>query len=281
MCRAAERAGLMFGQAPEAAFTRASPRVQYWRQFDSTRQETAALPGPSSRLFSDAHYHGFWDRSSSRCLGISYLITEPEEPSFISSTAAHYRFDRRYSGHLAAFLFDLASPSFADFGQLIREAPRSTHRGPNASPITLHSRAPARRKAMSASTMAIAATYFMAAPRIGLLILDAGLPASSTSANLIMRLGLGRERIVSARRSSLSAMMPPRPTQPRHAILGMETMLVRFHCWLKFLRGVGDVHQMLQQHTRPDWSKRFHTLVRNRLRPPLRMVGRDQGRPTA
>ena len=134
-----------------------------WRQFDSTRQETAALPGPSSRLFSDAHYHGFWDRSSSRCLGISDLITEPEGPSFISSTATHYRFNRRCSGHLAAFLFDLASPSFADFVQLIREEPRSTHRGPNASPITLHSRAPARRKAISASTMAIAATYFMAA----------------------------------------------------------------------------------------------------------------------
>ena len=119
---------------------------------------------------------------------------------------------------------------------------------------------------MSANTMAIAATYFMAAPRIGLLILDAGLPSSSTSANLIMRLGLGRERIVSARRSSLSAMVPPRPAQPRHAILGMETMLVRFHRWLKFIHGVGDVHQMLQQHTRSDWSKRFRTLVRNRLR---------------
>ena len=92
-----------------------------------------------------------------------------------------------------------------------------------------------------------------------------------------MRLGLGRERIVSARRSSLSAMMPPRPTQPRHAILGMETMLVRLHCRLKFLHGVGDVHQMLQRHTRSDWSKRFRTLVRNRLHHPLRMVGRDQG----
>jgi len=37
ICRAAERAGLMFGLAPETAFTPtlASPRVGYWRQFDS------------------------------------------------------------------------------------------------------------------------------------------------------------------------------------------------------------------------------------------------------
>src|SRR5262245_41577881 len=109
---------------------------------------------------------------------------------------------------------------------------------------------------MSANTMAIAATYFMATPRIGLLILDAGLPSSSTSANLIMRLRLGRERIVSARRSSVSAMVPPRPAHPRHATLGIEPMLVRFHCWLKLLHGVGDVHQMLQQHTKSDWSER-------------------------
>jgi hypothetical protein len=32
----------------------------------------------------------------------------------------------------------------------------------------------------------------------------------------------------------------------------METLLVRFHCSLKFLHGVGDMHQMLQMHTRSD-----------------------------
>ena len=39
ICRAAGRAGGMFGLAPEAAFTptQASPRVEYWRQLDSAQ----------------------------------------------------------------------------------------------------------------------------------------------------------------------------------------------------------------------------------------------------
>jgi hypothetical protein len=38
-----------------------------------------------------------FDRSSSRWLGISDLIAEPEGPSFISPTVALRRVDRRYS----------------------------------------------------------------------------------------------------------------------------------------------------------------------------------------
>ena len=38
-----------------------------------------------------------FDRSSSRWLGISDLIAEPEGPSFISRTVTQRRVDRRYS----------------------------------------------------------------------------------------------------------------------------------------------------------------------------------------
>src|SRR5262245_20092554 len=38
-----------------------------------------------------------FDRSSSRWLGISDLIAEPEGPTFISSTVTQRRLDRRYS----------------------------------------------------------------------------------------------------------------------------------------------------------------------------------------
>src|SRR3981189_1799020 len=38
-----------------------------------------------------------FDRSSSRWLGISDLIAEPEGPAFISRTVAHRRVDRRCS----------------------------------------------------------------------------------------------------------------------------------------------------------------------------------------
>src|SRR5262245_60255418 len=49
-------------------------------------------PGVSATLTTTA-----FDHSRSRWLGIGDLITEPEGPSFISSTVAHRRLDRRCS----------------------------------------------------------------------------------------------------------------------------------------------------------------------------------------
>jgi hypothetical protein len=51
-------------------------------------------PGVSATLTATA-----FDHSSSRWLGISDLIAEPEGPSFISRTVTHRRLDRRYSWH--------------------------------------------------------------------------------------------------------------------------------------------------------------------------------------
>src|SRR5262245_12379732 len=51
-----------------------------------------ALAGFSATLTTMA-----FDHSSLRWLGISDLIAEPEGPSFISSTVAQRRLDRRYS----------------------------------------------------------------------------------------------------------------------------------------------------------------------------------------
>ena len=52
---------------------------------------------PTGMVENNAHHHGFLTRSSSWWLGIGDLIAEPEGPTFISSTVARRRFDRRYS----------------------------------------------------------------------------------------------------------------------------------------------------------------------------------------
>src|SRR5262245_36549731 len=125
---------------------------------------------------------------------------------------------------------------------------------------------------MSANTMAIAATYFMAAPRFGLLILDAGLPSSSTSANLIMRLGLGRERMVSARRSSLSAAGPTSPRYPGNGNYIFPVPLlaeISPWCWRR-ASNVAATHEIGSEQTIPYPGSKPST-------PPLWMVGRDQG----
>jgi hypothetical protein len=82
----------------------ASPRFRHrlseFRRFCSGSLALASLdhacpdhrPGFSATLTTTA-----FDRSGSRWLGISDLIAEPEGPSFISSTVAQRRLDRRYS----------------------------------------------------------------------------------------------------------------------------------------------------------------------------------------
>src|SRR5262249_48719379 len=49
-----------------------------------------------SRLFRNAHHHGFWPQQ----LAVAWdrlLIAEPEGPSFISRRVTQHRLDRRYS----------------------------------------------------------------------------------------------------------------------------------------------------------------------------------------
>ena len=82
------------GQPP--VLTSPNPLSTLLQRFACARLSRPCLPescpGVPATLTTTA-----FDRSSSRWLGISDLIAEPEGPSFISCTVAHRRLDRRYS----------------------------------------------------------------------------------------------------------------------------------------------------------------------------------------
>src|ERR1700716_3532767 len=83
-----------YGQPPVLASP--NPLSTRHQQFACARLSQSCL-SKSYSDFSATFTTVAFDDSSSRWLGISDLIAEPEGPSFISRTVAYRRVDRRYS----------------------------------------------------------------------------------------------------------------------------------------------------------------------------------------
>ena len=79
-----------------AVLTAPNPLSTLQKQFACARLSQSYLPKSCSD-FSATLTTAAFGQSSLRWLGISDLIAEPEGPSFISSTVARRRVDRRYS----------------------------------------------------------------------------------------------------------------------------------------------------------------------------------------
>ena len=79
-----------------AVLTSPNPLSTLLKQFACARLSRSCLPGHCPDVSATLTTMAF-DHSRSRWLGISDLIAEPEGPSFISSTVARRRVDRRCS----------------------------------------------------------------------------------------------------------------------------------------------------------------------------------------